>query len=197
MKNAIPVLILYLIVVPGFSQMAPRDTATTHVGGKVVSVEYGRPSLKGRNIADLTGKLGPDRIWRAGSEQVTTFATEADLKIGKQIIKAGKYSLYLHCPENGSFSLILNKVVGKPLGEIWDAAPEELANEPWPHRNYNEDIGHAEVARIPLKKGSSRNRVELLTYAFKQNGKSAALKIAWGDETWTTEVAFARMEGSH
>ena len=197
MKRTIPFLILSLIAVPGFSQMAPRDTAMTHVSGKTVSVEYGRPSLKGRNITNLTSKLGPDRIWRAGSEQVTTFSTEANLRIGDQLIKAGKYSLYLHCPENGAYSLILNKVLGQPLGNIWDSAPEELASEPWPHYNYNEEIADKEVARIPLKRRSSPKSVELLTYAFKQNGKYATLKIAWGNDTWTTNVAFAMMEGSH
>lgn len=197
MKKRIPSLILSLMVVPGFSQMAPRDTAMTHVGGKVVSVEYGRPALKGRNITDLTSQLGPDRIWRAGSEQVTIFSTETDLRIGDQIIKAGKYSLYLHCPENGSYSLILNKVLGQPLGDIWDAAPEDLVNEPWPHYNYNEEIADKEVARIPLKRRSSPESVELLTYAFKQKGKYATLGITWGNDIWTTKVAFAMIEGSH
>ena len=102
MKRAIPILILCLIAVPVFSQMAPRDTAMTSVHGKAVVIEYGRPSLKGRSVSDFTSQLEGDRIWRAGSEQITTLKTEADLKIGEQKVPAGEYSVYLHCPEDGT-----------------------------------------------------------------------------------------------
>ncbi len=196
MKQAIPILILCLIAVPAFSQMAPRDTAMTYVGGKAVAIEYGRPSLKGRSVSDLTSQLGANRIWRAGSEQITTFKTEADLKIGKQKVPAGEYSVYLYCPEEGAFSLVLNQVLGQPLGEIWEAAPENLAKEPWPHRNY-EDIRASEVARIPLHKTSSSETVDLLTFSFLQKGKMAVLMIAWGEQLWATDVAARNMEGSH
>ena len=196
MTRAIPILILCLIAVPVFSQMAPRDTAMAYVHGKAVAVEYGRPSLKGRSVSDLTSKLGADRIWRAGSEQITTLKIEADLKIGNQKVPAGEYSVYLHCPEDGPFSLLLNKVLGQPLREIWEAAPENLANEPWPHMNYS-DISDSEVARIPLHKTSSSEAVDLLTFAFEQEGKNAVLKVAWGDHLWTADVASGKKEGSH
>ena len=196
MKRAIPILILCLIAVPVFSQMAPRDTAMTSVHGKAVVIEYGRPSLKGRSVSDFTSQLEGDRIWRAGSEQITTLKTEADLKIGEQKVPAGEYSVYLHCPEDGPFSLVLNKVLGQPLGEIWEAAPENLVNEPWPHRNYS-DISDSEVARIPLHKTSSSKTVDLLTFAFEQEGKKAVLKVAWGDHLWTADVVPGKMEGSH
>ena len=196
MKRAIPILILCLIAVPMFSQMAPRDTATTHVGGKAVAIEYGRPSLKGRSVSDLLSKLGPARIWRAGSEQITTLKTEGALKIGNQKVPAGEYSVYLYCPESGHFSLVLNKALGQPLGEIWEAAPENLAKEPWPHSDYA-TIGDSEVARIPLHKASSSEAIDLLTFSFQQEGKKAVLKVAWGNDLWTTDVASGMMEGSH
>ena len=196
MKRAIPILILCLIAVPVFSQMAPRDTATTYVGGKTVAIEYGRPSLKGRSVSDLTSKLGADRIWRAGSEQITTLKTEAALKIGNQKVPAGEYSVYLHCPADGPYSLVLNKALGQPLGEIWEAAPENLVKEPWPHMNYA-DIGDSEVARVPLAKASSSEAVDLLTFSFQQEGKKAVLRVAWGNDLWTADVVSGKMEGSH
>ena len=196
MKRAIPILILCLIAVPVFSQMAPRDTAKTYVGGKAVTIEYGRPSLKGRSVSDLTSKLGADRIWRAGSEQITTLKTEAALKIGNQKVPAGEYSVYLHCPADGPYSLVLNKALGQPLGEIWEAAPENLAKEPWPHTNYA-DIGDSEVARVPLAKASSSEAFDLLTFSFQQEGKKAVLEVAWGNDLWTADVVSGKMEGSH
>ena len=197
MKRAISVLILCLTAVPAFSQMAPRDTAMTYVGGKAVAIEYGRPSLKGRSVADLTSQLGADRIWRAGSEQVTTFKTEGALKIGDHKVPAGEYSVYLHCPVDGPYSLVLNKVLGQPLGEIWEAAPANLAKEPWPHTDYTAQIGDSEVARIPLKKTSSSEALDLLTFSFQQEGKMAVLNVAWGNDLWTADVMAGSMEGSH
>ena len=196
MKRAIPILILCLIAVPAFAQMAPRDTAMTYVGGKAVTIEYGRPSLKGRSVSDLTSKLGADRIWRAGSEQITTFETGTDLEISEQKVPAGKYSVYLHCPADGPYSLVLNKVLGQPLGEIWDAAPENLAKEPWPHMNYAENIGDSEIARIPLHQASASEAVDLLTFAFQQEGNKVVLKVAWGDQLWTADMS-GKKEGSH
>ncbi len=196
MKRAIPILILCLIAVPVVSQMAPRDTAMTYVGGKTVAIEYGRPSLKRRSVSDLTSKLGADRIWRAGSEQITTLKTEAALKIGNQKVPAGEYSVYLHCPADGPYSLVLNKALGQPLGEIWEAAPENLAKEPWPHTNYA-DIGDSEVARVTLAKASSSEAVDLLTFSFQQEGKKAVLEVAWGNDLWTADVVSGKMEGSH
>src|SRR6185436_4473205 len=44
---------------------APRETVKGTVGGKAVSIEYGRPMLRDRNLGQLLGKLPADRIWRA------------------------------------------------------------------------------------------------------------------------------------
>ncbi len=115
------------IAAVAFTQTAsPRETATAKVGGESVSVEYGRPSLSGRSFSELTSKLPEDRMWRAGSEQVTTLTTEGDIYIGDSKILAGKYSLYVYCPAEGEYALAVNKVVGQPLSKVWDEAPDEL-----------------------------------------------------------------------
>src|SRR3954469_17481728 len=87
---------------------APRETVTALVGGKKVTVEYGRPALGGRNMTDLLKQLPADRIWRAGMDQATTLTTEGDITIGGKLVKAGKYTVYLHAPETGDYSLVLN-----------------------------------------------------------------------------------------
>ena len=69
----------------------PRGTAETSIDGKKVSVEYGRPSLKGR---DMLGKAPTGTIWRTGADTSTTFTTEADLDAGGKTIPAGSYSLF-------------------------------------------------------------------------------------------------------
>jgi hypothetical protein len=166
---------------------AARGTATTTIGGKKVTVEYGRPALKGRNVGDLLKQLPGDRMWRAGSGAVTTLSTETDLLIGGKKVPAGKYSVYLHCPAAGSYSLVVNSDLGQPLGKIWAAAPASQANEPYPHFEYAKEIAAKEVARAPLTH-STAAAAEQLTYAF--NGSS--LTLSWGDQAWSLDLKPAK-----
>ena len=43
----------------GLGQRNPREMAKISVGSKTISVEYGRPSLKGRSVAELLEQLKP------------------------------------------------------------------------------------------------------------------------------------------
>jgi len=169
-------------------QPAPRDNPSVAVGGKQVSIEYGRPSLNQRPLAELLKGLPADRMWRAGSEQVTTLKTEGAVMIGDAKVPAGKYSLYIHCGEDGSYALAVNSVLGQPLGDIWAAAPENLKKEPWPHFDYAKEIGDKEVARIPLKKATLASPQDQFTIALAPKGDGAALTISWGDQSWSTSI---------
>jgi len=171
-----------------FSQSgAPRETASTMIGGKKVAIEYGRPALKGRSFAELMKQLPADRMWRAGSEKVTIVSTEADLMIGEKKVPAGKYSLYVHCAESGDYSLVLNQDLGQPLGKIWSAAPPAMANDPYPHFEYTKEIADKEAARTAMKKITAPAS-DMLTYAFKPSASGATLTLTWGDQAWSVEI---------
>ena len=117
-KILITLLGIGLLTAVGTAQMAPRDTAKAMLGGHSVAVEYGQPALKGRDLGALVSQLPEDRMWRAGSEQVTTFTAEAPVMVGNKTIPAGTYSVYIHCDDNNAFSFVLNEVVGQPLVPI-------------------------------------------------------------------------------
>jgi len=189
--------LLAVILTPStLAQMAPRETVTAQIGGAKVSVEYGRPSLKGRNFEELFSQLPADRMWRAGSEQITTLTTTAPLIMGGMMVPPGKYSLYVHCPENGAYSLAVNKALGQPLKLLWSQAPANLADEPWPHMNYQEIKG-SEVARIPLSEAKSSDSVDLFTITVVEGSAGGTLSLAWGDQVWSASIKPARAEGSH
>ena len=84
--------VLLLAVCGALGQMAPRETVTVELKGQEIAIEYGRPSLNGRTFEALAASLPPDRMWRAGSEQVTTLTSAADFVIGGERVLAGKYS---------------------------------------------------------------------------------------------------------
>ncbi len=121
---------------------APRGSAVATLGANKVTIDYGRPALKGRDLNVLMKDLPADRIWRAGENEVTTFTTGAPVSIGGKTVPAGKYSLYVQADEKGAWALILNRDLGVPLGKIWDKAPDNMKNAPWPYlQGYTKEIG--------------------------------------------------------
>jgi hypothetical protein len=175
-----------------FSQ-APesRGTATTTIAGKKVVIDYGQPVLKGRSFAELMKLLPPDRMWRAGSGIVTTINTETALLIGGKKVPAGKYSLYVHCPESGDHALVLNSDLGQPLSKIWPAAPPSQANDPYPSFSYTKEIASKEVARVPMKKVVAPV-TDVLTYDFQPSSNGTLLRICWGDQAWALQFQAAK-----
>jgi Protein of unknown function (DUF2911) len=181
------------LAAPTFAQDHPRGSATTAVAGKQLTVDYGRPALKGRSLDELLKQLPEDRIWRAGENQVTTISLDGDVMIGGKKLAAGKYSVYVHAGTDQKWDLVLNKDLGMPLGKLWDKAPDNMKNEPWPYlEGYTKSIGSEEVARVPLTPTKPAAPSDLFTIDFKPAGSGSTLTLAWGDQAWQTTVTPAR-----
>jgi hypothetical protein len=181
------------VAATAFAQGNPRGTASGTVAGKKVTVDYGRPALKGRSLDALLKDLPADRIWRAGENQVTTLATEGDLLVGGKKAAAGKYSLYVHAGEGGAWDLVLNKDLGLPLGQMWPQAPEKMKNEPWPHyTDYSKAIAGSEVLRVPMKAAKAAQPADSFTISFAPKGQGQELTLAWGTQAWSVEVTPAK-----
>lgn len=96
---------------------SPPGTAEVTLGGKKITIEYSRPSLRGRKA--VGGELVPyGKVWRTGANEATTLTTEIDLNIGGANIPAGKYTLYTLPAEDG-WKLIVNKQTGQ-WGTVYD-----------------------------------------------------------------------------
>jgi hypothetical protein len=167
---------------------APRDTTVASVNGKRVAIEYGRPSLKGRTVGQLVDQLPAERIWRAGVDQVTTLSTETTLVLGGKRVPPGKYTLYVHVPEQGEWELLVNSDPGVPLSSVWKEAPPEQAQAPWPHVDGYAEIAAREVARTAMRRESNKEPVELFTITLAPAGKGALITLAWGDTRWSAEL---------
>jgi DUF2911 family protein len=155
-------LVVILVAALAFAQQdksqrpSPPGTAEVTLKGKKITVEYSRPSLKGRKVGQELAPYG--QVWRTGANEATSFTTEIDLNIGGVKVPAGKYTLY-SLPSEGTWKLIINKQTGQ-----WGT-------------QYNEA---QDLARIDMKKSSLPQPVEQFTISFDKKGENAAdLNLDW------------------
>ena len=86
---------------------SPRANLSQNIGLVNISVDYSRPSKKGRTIF---GNLVPyGKIWRTGANQATTFSVSDDIKINNQLVPKGEYHIYSVPRETRLDLIIYNK----------------------------------------------------------------------------------------
>ena len=164
-RVGLPFLFLGLMVMgsmPLMAQRNPRGTAKLMIQGKEVTVEYGRPSLKGRQVEQLLKQVPEGGVWRLGADQSTTFSTETDLVFGSTTIPSGKYSLWARKGAGGGWSLVFNKQTGQ-WGTQHDTAQD--------------------MAAVPLTESKAAKSVEMVTVRLdgKKQVNGGTITIEWGD----------------
>lgn len=71
---------------------SPLQKIEQSVGLTNISIEYSRPSMKGRKVF---GDLVPyDELWRTGANRNTKITFSTDVTIGDGILKAGTYAIF-------------------------------------------------------------------------------------------------------
>jgi hypothetical protein len=135
---------------------SPPGTGEVVLKGKKITIDYSRPSMKGRKIM---GELVPyGQVWRTGANEATTLTTEVDLNIGGANVPAGKYTIYT-LPSETTWKLIINKQTGQ-----WGTV-------------YNQD---QDLARVDMQKSQTQQPVEQFTISFDKKGdNSADLVLEW------------------
>ena len=135
---------------------SPRDSVQLMLAGKALSINYGRPSARGRKIF---GSLVPyNQVWRTGANEVTTFKTESDITLGGVTVPKGTYSLFT-LPSKKSWQLIINKETGQ----------NGLVYHP-----------RLDLTRVKLQKRDLPSYVERFTMVLDKTGsRSGVLRLEW------------------
>ena len=96
----------------GFAQdysipaISPRQKIEQQLSISKISVEYGRPGVKGRKVF---GELVPyGKVWRAGANASTKITFGQSFMFGGRVVAAGSYSLFV-IPQATEWKIILNK----------------------------------------------------------------------------------------
>jgi len=122
---------------PKRGQTSPWQYMDQMIGDSLITIEYSRPGVKGREV---WGGLVPyGELWRAGANDRTVVSFEDDVLVNGQALKAGDYALFI-LPEKDQWSFIFNKAVdghgkdgySKDLDVLKVTAdPQEAMHEEW------------------------------------------------------------------
>jgi len=135
---------------------SPPDSSVLVINDKRLSVNYSRPSMRGRKIMGSVVPYGV--VWRTGANAATSFVTQTDIVVSGVKIPRGSYTLYT-LPSSKQWKLIFNKQTGQ-----WGTV-------------YNEKL---DLVRIPLNKKNLKQLVEKFTITLERTAeKSGVMKLVW------------------
>lgn len=131
----------------------PDSVSVTTSAGVTITINYSRPSIKGRNVGQDIAPVG--KVWRTGANEATTFEVNKDVTIDGKPLKAGKYSLH-SIPDERTSTIIFNKV-WKKWGTEYDEKEDAL--------------------RVDVPTEESSDSVEQFTITVADNGR---VDLMWG-----------------
>ncbi|MDN3203601.1 DUF2911 domain-containing protein [Algoriphagus sediminis] len=145
-------------------QASPSARLAQKVGLTDVTVDYSRPSMKGRKIF---GTLVPyNEVWRTGANAATKLNFSTEVEIGGAKLPAGSYALY-SIPGKSEWTIILSKNT-----ELWGAMGYSDADD---------------VVRFKVKPSKTGKKYETFEITFNNmTDNSADLSMKWE----TTRVDF-------
>lgn len=137
MKKLITLLMVFAVTFTVNAQIetpqpSPSQKMEQKVGLTDVTVEYSRPSMKGRTVF---GNLVPyGKLWRTGANQNTMVTFSTDVMIGGKTVKAGSYAIFT-TPNKDNWEVVFysdtnnwgtpqnwdeSKVAAKVTAEVYD-----------------------------------------------------------------------------
>src|SRR5271166_6505008 len=162
-------VIVAILATSAYAQQQPASppgtASVSFADGKTVTINYSRPSMRGRKVF---GELVPyGQIWRTGANSATSLKTDVDLTIGGAAVPTGRYTLYT-IPGETAWKLVINKQTGQ-----WGTDYDEKQD----------------LARVDMKVANNATPTEQFTISLdKTGGSSATLKLDWANTTASVTI---------
>lgn len=139
----------------GMGPLSPRDSTTTSTAGARITIDYGRPSLRGRDLQVL---VPHGQVWRVGANAATRLSSDRPLRIGDLDLEPGDYSIFA-IPGPDSWTLIVNSRTGM----------SGLDRDP------DLDLG-----RVPMTVRQLDQHIERFTIAIDPTPDGGVIRLRWG-----------------
>ena len=152
---------------------SPAAKASANLSGKPITITYGAPSVRGRQIFGDGGLVSTDwtyPVWRAGANAATTLITGADLDIGGIYVSAGTYSLYVLVKDPENWQLIVNRH-SRQGGHIYNA--------------------RLDLGRVDMKMDKPKAPVEKLRWLITTTGNTGAIRLEWENHAASIPIRVA------
>lgn len=142
---------------------SPHVRTEWTIDGANLSIEYGRPFLKGRPESQM---MPPGREWRTGADVATIITTDKPLKFGAISLAPGSYTI--------------NTVPGEKEWQIVFGRLEKPGQWGIPYQK------QLEIGRTAMKVGKTSKPVENVTISIDDApANSAVLRVEWGTTSAT------------
>jgi len=139
-----------------YPRVSPKATVTQVVGVTDVTINYCRPSVRGRAV--WGGVVPFDKVWRTGANEATTITFGDEVTVGDTKLPAGTYGLFT-VPGREEWTVVFNK-----------------GAKQWGAFNYN---AADDVLRVKVKPQTA-SFTELMTFTFTGVGAtSAEVALTW------------------
>jgi len=164
-KKTLILTFCILMAISCFAQMQ-RGKAEMPAGGSSITIDYGQPALKGR---DMLSQLQAGQFWRMGNNQATVLTSPVDLTFGSIKVPKGAYSLWLKRTDQDAFELVFNTQTGQ-----------------W---GMQHDVSR-DVHSVPMKKEALSSSVEVFKIDLNKAPKGGVFALSWGTTKLSAEFQF-------
>ncbi len=146
------------------------NRSTSHSGPARITLDYGQPHARGREI--FGGLVPYGEIWRLGANLATHLTLDLNVRLGELEIPRGSYTLYLNPREDGA-ELIVSRQL-RQWGTEFDPAME---------------FGRVELERRELPETAQSLTLALEPSLAEPGGDlpTGSFRIAWGRVEYATE----------
>ena len=166
----------FFIALMGIAELlfaSPAAKASATLAGKPITISYGAPSVRGRQIFGDGGLVSTDwtyPVWRAGANAATTLTTGGDLDIGGLHVPAGTFTLYVLLSDPENWQLIVNRQT-RQRGHIYNA--------------------YLDLGRVAMKMDEPKAPVEKLRWLITTIGNTGIIRLEWENRVASVPIKVA------